>query len=140
MPGRGWGLPPLGRRPQGGRAPASDTRNKFKGAVAYTVRRLCDIGYEPSVARTIIADDLARIGVSPSRGSGHMSERTVRLWCEDVAADVGRHGAAARAYDSLVSDPRGAIFNSLVSTTAEKLLRSRLLHLARSVRASGKAT
>jgi hypothetical protein len=39
------------------------------------------------------------------RGSKPATERTVRGWREDVAADVGRHSRAAQTFDELGKEP-----------------------------------
>jgi hypothetical protein len=38
------------------------------------------------------------------KGSGEITARTVRRWCEEVASDVGRHGIAALMYDSVFAE------------------------------------
>jgi hypothetical protein len=93
--------PMLRKARHSGRARASAGRESLKGTVAFTIDRLCALGTSAPDAHETVARLLEAERVAPGRGKGAMTARTVRLWCEDVAADVGRHGQAAQAYDFL---------------------------------------
>jgi len=92
-------LKPVPRR---GRAPSSEARAALKGCVAGTVQRLLRTGLNQQDANLAVAKLLTRRGVRPERGSGgEVTVNTVRHWCEEVAADVGRRGTAAKMYASM---------------------------------------
>ena len=48
--------------------------------------------------------ELVKLGVRRERGPGPITARTVRHWCDEVAADVRRHGVAAIVYDDMFTD------------------------------------
>jgi hypothetical protein len=82
--------------PRSGRAPASSAYDAFKGVSVFTVRRLEATGMDPTTARKTVAAQLVKLEIRParrgsSRGSGQISERTLRGWQEEIAADVGCH-------------------------------------------------
>jgi hypothetical protein len=91
-------LPMLQKVPHSGRARASAGRESLMGMVAYTVDALCATGMPLDDARETVACELQRAGVRPGRGRGEFTSRTVRTWCEKVAADVGARGEAKQTY------------------------------------------
>ena len=100
--------------PRSGRAPASDARAALKGCVAGTVQRLLRIGLCQQGANLAVAKLLTGRGVRPERGSGgEVTDDTVRHWCEEVAADVGRRGTAAMMYDSMFTPAEVDRFSAL---------------------------
>jgi hypothetical protein len=121
------------RRARAGRPRASQLRQEFIGMVAYTVRRLCDLGHTLASAHTEVAADLRHIGVKTDRGSDRITARTVRGWCDEVSEDVGRHYPAARRFDLLMADPRTAALRRLPSGLAAKALREQLVHGAQAL-------
>jgi hypothetical protein len=131
-------LPVLQKVRHSGRARASAGRESLKGIVAFTVDRLCALGTSPSEAHETVARVLTSEFVTPARGkfvtpargSSLMTARTVRLWCEDVAADVGRHREAGQAFDFLqtVSAARCEL------NPSKELLLERLVQLVRRTR------
>jgi hypothetical protein len=96
--------PMLKPRPRRGRAPSSHAYATLRGNSAGTAELLFRTGLDRQQAHRIVANQLKEIGVQPERGSGKVTADTVRHWCVEVAADVGRRGTAAMAYDSMVAD------------------------------------
>jgi hypothetical protein len=90
-----------------GRAPASPARESDMGVAVATVHQLCETGMEPAEAYEMAAKVCREAGLKPSRKGAKGSQgqepivttRTVRGWCEKIAEDVGRHSAAAKAFD-----------------------------------------
>jgi hypothetical protein len=121
------------RRAKTGRVRSSALYQELKGAAVYVVRRLCDLGYRQSNALKVVAADLRRIGVKPDRGSGEITSRTVRWWCEDVAADMGYHGLAAKRCRVLLSHPANKVLGQMPPEDAKLLLRSRLSFFANAI-------
>jgi hypothetical protein len=123
--------------PHSGRAPASDARRSMKGVAAYVVRRLQDFGIDRATACKDVATQLAACDVKPDRGSGKMTARTIREWCDAGDADVGRRGDLAQTIDGLLADPQ--INNELDALTpkeARRRLLDRLASVARRTRAN----
>jgi hypothetical protein len=116
-----------------GRARSPDLHQQLKGATAYVVRRLCDLGHARSEAWKVVAADLRHIGVKPDRGTGHVTARTVRGWCEEVAADIGCHGTAAKRYHQLLAHPANKVPDRISPEEAKSWLRSRLRLFATAV-------
>jgi hypothetical protein len=114
------------RRAQRGRARSSVLHQELKGAAVYVVDRFHYLGLEQKKARAIVAAELRRIGVKPQRGSGEITARTIRGWCQEVAADVGRHGVAAQRSHALSSHPGNKALENMPRETAKSWLRSRL--------------
>jgi hypothetical protein len=104
-------LKPVRRR---GRAISSDAREALKGHVAGTVRRLLQTGINLDAAYQRVAKELKRRGVRPERGTGNVTATTVRHWCDRVAADVGRRGAAAVVCDSMFTASEDERFSFFV--------------------------
>jgi hypothetical protein len=113
------------------RARSSAGRDSLKGAVAFTVDRLRALGVAAPTAHRDVARVLATEGVAPARGKAPTTARTVRLWCENVSADVGRHGEAAKTFDGLVNEY--AACNHVESATE---LLDRLANLIRATRSA----
>jgi hypothetical protein len=91
--------------PRSGRGSASAMRESIKGVVAFTVHRLCTTGVPAADARKFVARTLKEVGLSAERGRyPAVTERTIRGWCEDVAADVSRRREAAQTFDELQRD------------------------------------
>jgi hypothetical protein len=122
--------------PSSGRAPASDARRSMKGVAAYVVRRLQDIGIDRAAACKDVATQLVACDVKPDRGSGKITGRTVREWCNANGADVGRRGDLAQTFDILLADPQNNEFDALPSKEARRLLLDRLVKIARQTRAN----
>ena len=114
------------RRARSGRARSSVLYQELKGAAVYVVHRLHRLGLEQKKARAIVAAELRSIGVKPDRGSGEITARTIRWWCEEVAADVGRQGVAARRSHALLSHPGNKALENMPREAAKSYLRSRL--------------
>jgi len=114
------------RRARSGRARSSVHHQELKGAAVYVVHRLHRLGLEQKKARAIVAAELRRIGVKPDRGSGEITGRTIRGWCEEVAADVGRHGVAAQRSHALLSHPGNKALEKMPREAAKSVLQSRL--------------
>jgi hypothetical protein len=111
---KGLVLPILKRAPRPGRAPSSEVRAQLRGHTAGTVQRLMQSGLDAHEAYRAVAKVLARLGVKAERGSGKITADTVRHWCVDeVRADVGRHGPAARMYDSMFTADEDSRFSAL---------------------------
>ena len=99
-------LPILKKARRTGRGRASAMRESIKGAVAFTVHGLHATGLQMPAAHKLVASALQKQEVKAERGRDQgVTARTVRGWCEDVAADVSRHGEAAQTYDGLIADP-----------------------------------
>jgi hypothetical protein len=119
-----------------GRAPASAGRQSMKGVVAYVVRRLQDIGINRELACRDAAAQLLACGVGPDRGSGKITARTVREWCDATGADVGRRSHAAQTFDGLFADLQNMEIDALLPNKARRLLLDRLANVARRMRAN----
>jgi hypothetical protein len=103
-----------------GRGRASALRDSIKGAAAFTVKALHATGLPMPAAYKQVARLLQKAGVTAERGRYQgITVRTVRGWCEDVAADVSRQGEAAQTFDLLqkevqaLNDPRTIELNLL---------------------------
>jgi hypothetical protein len=98
-------LPILKPAPARGRSRASGIRDGLKGAAAFTVARLRATGRSVPDAREDVARVFRDAGVTTARGRyPTVTRRTVRGWCEEVAADMGRRGEAAQTFDGLQSE------------------------------------
>ena len=122
----GGTYPMLQKVGRSGRARASAGRELLKGIVAFTVDRLCALGTSAPEAHVTVAGTLESEEVSPARGNGPVTARTVRLWCQRVA---GRHGEAAQVFDFLqcTAAARGEL------DSPKELLLDRLIKLVREV-------
>jgi hypothetical protein len=107
---------PVARR---GRSDSSAARLALKGASAGTVRRLLDIGIARPDAFRAVSNQLKKIGVRPERGPGDITDTTIRHWCNTVAADVSRTGAAATVHDSMFTAEENARFAAMPRDEAQ---------------------
>jgi hypothetical protein len=121
------------RPAQSGRARSPVLYQELKGAAVYVVHRLHYFGLEQKQARATVAAELRRIGVKPDRGSGEITARTIRGWCEEVAADVGRHGVAAQRSHALLLHPGNKVLENMPREAAKSWLRSRLKFFATAI-------
>jgi hypothetical protein len=103
-----------------GRTTSTGARAALRGHAAGTVQRLVEAGLSLKDARALVAKALNELGVRPERGSGQTTARTVRTWCEEVAADVGRRGAAATIYEGMFTEGERARFSVLKSDQARQ--------------------
>lgn len=87
-----------------GRGRDSEARRTLKGVVAFTVQELCAARMSRDEAYRVVALVLQRAGTAAARGGSKVTIRTVRGWCEETAADVGRRGEAAQTFDLLERD------------------------------------
>ena len=95
-------LPILKKARRTGRGRASAMRESIKGAVAFTAYALHATGQSVPAAHKLVASALQKQGVTTERGRDQgVTTRTVRGWCEDVAADVSRESEAAQTFDRL---------------------------------------
>jgi hypothetical protein len=104
---------------------STGARAALRGHAAGTVQRLVEAGLSLKDARTRVAKALNKLGVRPERGSGQTTARTVRTWCEEVAADVGRRTGAAIVYDGMFTDEERQKFSRLQS---DQKRRAHALH------------
>jgi hypothetical protein len=79
--------------PRLGRAPSSDARAALKGCVAGTVERLLRTGFSRQDAHVAVAKRLRALGVRPERGSGEITDDTVRHWSKEVASELKSIGS-----------------------------------------------
>jgi hypothetical protein len=110
-------LKPTRRR---GRAVSSGPRAALKGRAAAAVEQIMQTGLSHEQAYDLIAKRLARLGVRPERGRGQITATTLRHWCDEVRADVGRHTDAAVVYDSTLTDEECERFSRLPSDDARR--------------------
>jgi hypothetical protein len=103
-------LKPASRR---GRSGSSGARAAVMGAAAGTVRRLRKVGIGREDAYTRVANQLTKIGIRPERGSGPVTARTVRGWCNKVEQDVARTGVAATVFDLMFTADENKWFAAL---------------------------
>ena len=126
-------LPLLKPMKKSGRARASAMRESLIGATVFTVNRLMDTGMHAPVARKTVASTLKALNIKPARGRiAAITARTVREWCERVAADVKRHGEAAQTYDELIAADDT---NGLLPKQTRTVLLVRLADVATKIRA-----
>ncbi|MGC2823657.1 MAG: hypothetical protein WA322_05400 [Pseudolabrys sp.] len=102
-----------------GRAPSSDAYTALQGHAAGTVMRLRKLDLDPKQACTLVAKELAKLGVRPQRGANAITTDTVRHWCDVLASDVGRHGTAAMVYDSMFTVEENKRFDALPHAKAQ---------------------
>jgi hypothetical protein len=99
---------------------SSHAHQALKGQAAATVKLLEKVGLNRQQALQAVAKELAKLGVRPERGSGTITANTVRHWCDDVAADVGRRGTAAMMCDSMFTAQQSKKFSALPSNRARQ--------------------
>jgi len=118
-------LPLVTPKQRSGRAPATEGRQVIIGAAAYVAASLQRLGTNRRDACEAVAKELRACGVRPNRGSGILTARTVREWCDVVSADYGRHTTAAQTFDELSAEFDMAL-NNLPRETARKSLLEKL--------------
>jgi hypothetical protein len=121
------------RRAKTGRARSSVLYQELKGTAVYVARRLHSLGLEQKEARKIVGAELRDIGVKPDRGSGDITIRTIRGWCDEVAADFRRRGTAAQRCYLLLSHSADKALDRMPPEAATSLLRSRLRFFATAI-------
>ena len=97
-------LPILEPIRRSGRSRDSIAKEGAKGLAAAIVKRLCDMGLAVDEAYERVAGVCRKVGMKAGRKgapgqTGEVTARTVRGWCEDIAADIGRHSRAAQTFD-----------------------------------------
>jgi hypothetical protein len=112
--------PLLKPTPSVGRAPESEPRQALIGFAVGTVGRLRWTGLSNPAAYKAVADTLQKMGVNPSRGSGRVTGRTVRNWCETVSADVGGRTIAAMNANLMLSPKWQAVIKAQPPEKARK--------------------
>jgi hypothetical protein len=115
--------PLLSPKSRSGRARASGFYDGLKGLAVFTVDALTTESRSGADARKIVARKLNQLGVSPARkgsanASRNITERTLRYWQEDIAADVGLRSTAAQTFREAKTE-----FEKLKFTAAELLER-----------------
>jgi ParB-like chromosome segregation protein Spo0J len=93
--------PMLKPAPRSGRARSIGARAGLRGHAAGTVQHLMQAGLTQPQAYARLAKTLTKLGVRPERGPGQITATTIRHWCDEVAADVGRRSVAATVYDGM---------------------------------------
>jgi hypothetical protein len=106
------------RRP--GRPKSSDAREAMKGCVAGTVQLLLQAGMTPPDAQQRVAEELRKLDIRPDWGAGDVTDTTVRHWCDNVAADVGRRGTAVTVYETMLTAKEIERFSALPSNEARQ--------------------
>jgi hypothetical protein len=114
--------PMLRRVRRSGRAGSTSVRAALRGYAAGTVERLVQAEVPLPQARAQVASALVKLGARPERGSKQVTATTVRHWCDEVAADVGRHGDAAIVYHSMFTDDERGRFSRQPSDQARRSL------------------
>jgi len=118
-------------RPRGGRAPEDPTRHVLLGCAVAAVGRLQWTGLRIGEAQSAVAERLDKLGVKPARGSRPITSRTVREWCEKIAADVGGRSMAAVNVKILLSPESESRVRSMPRTEARKLILEQLALIVR---------
>lgn len=108
------------RDEKGGNTPDSMERQDLIGTAVATVRGLQWTGLPLKQAHKAVANTLNNVRFSARSGS--VTARTVRYWCEIVAADLGKHSIAARAASAMLTDDHKAGIKSLPLPEARKRL------------------
>jgi hypothetical protein len=127
--------------PHGGRSRASAVSGSIKGVAAFTVDRLCATGLPAASARKLVAQTLRAAGLVAERGRyPAITERTIRGWRENVAADVGRKGEAAQTFDLMQQDKDLAPTSGRDPASTRRELLHRLGNLIRRTRSGEKAS
>jgi hypothetical protein len=86
-----------------GRSRASGFYDGLKAVTVFTARCLEATGMRTDEARKMVASELTKLRVRPARkgsegGTGRITERTLRGWQEEIAADIGCHLTAAKTH------------------------------------------
>ena len=93
-------MPFLQKTKKSGRVPVGALRSSFEGHAVGIVRVLNNSGLSLRDARRMVAREINRAGVRPTRGKGPITERTIREWDERVAEYPA--SLTARAYDRFI--------------------------------------
>jgi hypothetical protein len=123
-------LPMLTPKPHSGCSSATDARQVTKGAAAYVAHSLQRLGMNRTAACLAVAKSLRALGLRPERGSGALTARTIREWCDVVSADISRQSPSAQAFDGLRAET-DAIIKGMKSEEAKKFLLERLTTVGR---------
>lgn len=99
-----------------GRPRLLDEQAILHGYVAATVDRLISTGMSQKKAWEEVARGLRSV----QSHRGLTTPRTVRGWCEEVSADVGRHGTAAWVYHDMTTGAEGQKFSNLETVKAKR--------------------
>jgi hypothetical protein len=108
--------------PHRGRAKSTQARAALKGQVAGTVMRLMQAGVPQLEACDQVAKALATHGIRPERSGQPTTATTVRHWCDDVEADIGRQGTAAMVFQDMFVEEERKRFAALPSCEAQRAL------------------
>jgi hypothetical protein len=84
-----------------GRSRSSMAHEALEAHVAGAVQRLLQTGLYTADAHLRVANELGKLGLKLKRGSGGLTDTTVRHWCDEIAEDVSRSGVAAIVYDGM---------------------------------------
>jgi hypothetical protein len=126
--------PLLTPTPRPGRPSDTALREALKGTVAWSAKKLCQLGHNPRTAYDIIAKALndEKIDYLPRS----ITHRTIREWCEAVAADFGQHGIAARVFATMEADPDQVMvpIGADNKTVIQRAILRPLVELARKTR------
>ena len=95
--------------------------------------RLRMLEVDPQQACALVAKELTKLGVKPDRGKGGMTGNTIRHWCDHVASDVARLGAAAMVYDTMFTDEEVERFRALSPAMAQALALASLGQYVRAI-------
>jgi hypothetical protein len=123
--------------PAGGRAPDSPQRQALVGFAVGAVGRLRWTGLTRLAAHEAVADALHKIGIMASRGSGHVTSRTVREWCARVAADVSGRSLAARNANLMMTDKWAVMIKARSPQGARKFILDSLAGNVRNLNFDG---
>jgi len=115
-----------------GRSRASGFYDALKALAVFTVRRLEATDMRPNEARKVVASELTKLHVRPARkgsagGTCQITERTIRGWQEEIAADVGCHSTAAQTLRNMEAAHLQEVITDMghSGSTPDKLLLSR---------------
>jgi hypothetical protein len=123
--------------PHDGRPRASALRESLIGGAAFAVDGLCAAGLPASEAHGLVASVLRAEGVTAARGRfPEITANTVRVWCDNVAADVEMNGEAAQVFRDLKADPEASPPPESDAALVRQFFRDHLVHVIRSIRAS----
>ncbi len=122
--------PTLTAAPKGGRALAAADRQWLIGVAVGTVGRLRWTGLRDREAQKVVAATLVRLGITPARGTGQITARTVKEWCDRVSASrpaigavlAGGREALAQAQSAVVAQADAVTNADMMLTTKWRLL------------------
>jgi hypothetical protein len=125
--------------PPGGRAPDTPARQQLIGSASGAVARLHWTGMARAATHKAVADILNKLGVRPGRDSARITARTVRGWCERVAADVGGHSIAATNANMMLTPKWQSKIKALPPTARRQFVLDALAHAVRNLANGGAA-